>query len=140
MSKIPQGDWNAIAARYAHGETISQIARSYDCTPPAIHYVLKRYGQRATDTGAKPAASRPEMPSVAMPEKAPPTAAAVSSSPNAPQRGEHSRAVQWSTGERHAVPRLRQHDLVRRHARLALRHVRNVYLDARSTARSHLGR
>jgi hypothetical protein len=42
MAKIPQGEWNAIAARYAKGESISKIARSYSCTPPAIHYVLKR--------------------------------------------------------------------------------------------------
>ncbi len=33
MSKIPQGEWNAIAARYESGESISKIARSYGCTP-----------------------------------------------------------------------------------------------------------
>ena len=47
MSKIPQGEWNAIAARYAQGESISRIAQSYGCTPPAIHYILKRNKQRA---------------------------------------------------------------------------------------------
>lgn len=47
MSKIPQGEWSAIAARYAKGESISRIAQSYGCTPPAIHYILKRYGHRA---------------------------------------------------------------------------------------------
>src|SRR5215468_10269439 len=46
MSKIPQGEWNAIAARYAQGESISRIALSYGCTPPAIHYILKRNKQR----------------------------------------------------------------------------------------------
>lgn len=46
MSKIPQGEWNAIAARYQSGESISQIARSYGCTPPAIHYILKRNRER----------------------------------------------------------------------------------------------
>ncbi len=40
MSKIPQGEWSAIAARYAQGESISAIARTYRCTPPAIHYIL----------------------------------------------------------------------------------------------------
>jgi hypothetical protein len=45
MSKIPQGEWSAIAARYENGESISGIARNYDCTPPAIHYILKRYYQ-----------------------------------------------------------------------------------------------
>ena len=48
MSKIPQGEWNAIAARYAQGESISRIAQSYGCTPPAIHYILKRSKQRTT--------------------------------------------------------------------------------------------
>jgi hypothetical protein len=47
MSKIPQGEWNAIAARYAKGESITRIAQSYGCTPPAIHYILKRSKQRA---------------------------------------------------------------------------------------------
>jgi hypothetical protein len=46
MSKIPQGAWSAIAARYENGESISAIARSYGCTPPAIHYILKRNRQR----------------------------------------------------------------------------------------------
>jgi hypothetical protein len=46
MSKIPQGEWNAIAARYAKGESISRIAQSYGCTPPAIHYILKKNKQR----------------------------------------------------------------------------------------------
>ncbi len=48
MSKIPQGEWTAIAARYQNGESISKIARSYGCTPPAIYYILKRNGQRPT--------------------------------------------------------------------------------------------
>ena len=52
MSKIPQGDWNAIAARYQNGESISNIARSYGCTPPAIHYILKRSGGRAPEGAA----------------------------------------------------------------------------------------
>ena len=47
MSKIPQGEWSAIAARYAKGESITRIAQTYGCTPPAIHYILKRSKQRA---------------------------------------------------------------------------------------------
>ncbi len=47
MSKIPQGEWSAIAARYAKGESITRIAQSYGCTPPAIHYILKQGKQRA---------------------------------------------------------------------------------------------
>jgi hypothetical protein len=49
MSKIPQGEWSAIAARHAQGESLSAIARSYGCTPPAIHYVLKRNGRQAVE-------------------------------------------------------------------------------------------
>jgi hypothetical protein len=45
MSKIPQGEWSSIAARYEKGESISGIARGYGCTPPAIHYILKQYRQ-----------------------------------------------------------------------------------------------
>lgn len=47
MSKIPQGEWNAIAARHARGETIARIAQDYGCTAPAIHYILKRQKERA---------------------------------------------------------------------------------------------
>jgi transposase-like protein len=47
MSKIPQREWNAISARYAQGESISAIARTYGCTPPAIHYILKKSRCRA---------------------------------------------------------------------------------------------
>lgn len=56
MAKIPQGDWKAIAARYSKGESISSIARDYGCTPPAIHYILKRIkglGDGAAETAAR---------------------------------------------------------------------------------------
>ena len=42
--------------------------------------------------------------------------------------------------EQHPLLRFGQHDLVRRHAGLALRHERDVDLDAGAAARSHLGR
>ena len=54
MSKIPQGEWNAIAARYAQGESISAIARTYGCTPPAIHYILKNNRRRTGEGGEQP--------------------------------------------------------------------------------------
>jgi len=73
MSKIPQGEWSAIAARYEKGESISGIARGYGCTPPAIHYILKRHrelpatavmpltrGQPAAAAAAPIAAHAPE--------------------------------------------------------------------------------
>jgi hypothetical protein len=56
MSKIPQGEWNAIAARYQGGESISKIARSYGCTPPAIHYILKRNRQKPMELVEQPRA------------------------------------------------------------------------------------
>ena len=59
MSKIPQGDWSAIAARYAQGESLSAIARSYGCTPPAIHYVLKRNGRQIIEKVEPPAEAAP---------------------------------------------------------------------------------
>jgi transposase-like protein len=54
MAKIPQGEWNAIAARYSKGESLSSIARDYGCTPPAIHYILKRVKGMNTDTPETP--------------------------------------------------------------------------------------
>ena len=36
--KIPQSDWPSIMARYEAGETLSSIARTYDCSPPAQPY------------------------------------------------------------------------------------------------------
>jgi len=63
MSKIPQGEWNAIAARYAQGESISAIARTYGCTPPAIHYILKNQRRRTPQRGEQPQqeSSRPSV-------------------------------------------------------------------------------
>jgi len=60
MSKIPQGEWDAIAARYAQGESISRIAQSYGCTPPAIHYILKRGKQRPTPHIQQPLKPAPQ--------------------------------------------------------------------------------
>src|SRR3954447_9755660 len=40
--KIPQSDWPLIMARYEAGETLASIARTYDCSPPAISYVVSK--------------------------------------------------------------------------------------------------
>jgi len=40
--KIPQEDWPSIMARYEAGETLASIARTYDCSPPAISYIVSR--------------------------------------------------------------------------------------------------
>ena len=50
--KIPQSDWPLIMARYEAGETLSSIARTYDCSPPAISYVVSRSRARQPDGGA----------------------------------------------------------------------------------------
>ena len=62
MSKIPQGEWNAIAARYAKGESITRIAQSYGCTPPAIHYILKRNKLRPAANPEHRLNGKPEAP------------------------------------------------------------------------------
>jgi hypothetical protein len=40
--KIPREEWPKIAARFQNGETFTEIARSYDCTAPAIRYIVGR--------------------------------------------------------------------------------------------------
>jgi hypothetical protein len=60
MSKIPQGEWDAIAARYARGESITRIAQTYGCTPPAIHYILKRGKQRTAPNNQQPPTAVPQ--------------------------------------------------------------------------------
>lgn len=51
--KIPQSDWPLIMARYEAGETLASIARTYDCSPPAISYVVSR--SRARQPEPEPA-------------------------------------------------------------------------------------
>jgi len=50
--KIPQQDWPLIMARYDAGETLASIARTYDCSPPAISYVVSRSRARSSNIGA----------------------------------------------------------------------------------------
>jgi hypothetical protein len=40
--KIPQQDWPSIIKRYEAGETLASIARTYDCSAPAISYIVSR--------------------------------------------------------------------------------------------------
>ena len=68
MSKIPRGDWSAIAASHAKGESITVIAQSYGCTPPAIHYILKGTKQRATHNLEQPLNGRSETPRALTPQ------------------------------------------------------------------------
>ena len=55
--KIPQQDWPSIISRYESGETLASIARTYDCSPPAISYIVSRTRARtaaAESAGASP--------------------------------------------------------------------------------------
>ncbi len=52
--KIPQSDWPLIMTRYEAGETLASIARTYDCSPPAISYVVSKSRAR------QPARDNPE--------------------------------------------------------------------------------
>lgn len=83
MSKIPQGEWNAIAARYAQGESISAIARTYGCTPPAIHYILKNNRRRAAQQADHPV-QEPSRPSLTVVESAQKPAASATPSVSEP--------------------------------------------------------
>jgi hypothetical protein len=49
--KIPQQDWPLIIKRYEAGETLASIALTYDCSPPAISYILSRSRERASTAG-----------------------------------------------------------------------------------------
>jgi hypothetical protein len=57
--KIPQSDWPLIMARYEQGETLSSIARTYDCSPPAISYIVSRSREKITGETAPPAVTEP---------------------------------------------------------------------------------
>ena len=64
--KIPQSDWPLIMARYDSGETLASIARTYDCSPPAISYVVSRSrarqpGSPSPSPSAPPAATEPQL-------------------------------------------------------------------------------
>jgi hypothetical protein len=77
--KIPQSDWPSIMARYEAGETLSSIARTYDCSPPAISYVVSRSRARQP-APAQPVSEAPRPPAVGEPQLI--KASAVASSVN----------------------------------------------------------
>jgi hypothetical protein len=94
MSKIPQGEWSAIAARYAKGESITRIAQSYGCTPPAIHYILKRGKQRAAQYPQQRVNGKSD------------SAMTFPSEPRNATAPEPSRAVERRGGEENGIGRL----------------------------------
>jgi len=61
--KIPQQDWPSIMARYDAGETLASIARTYDCSPPAISYIVSRSRARnaETDSAPPPVTNEPQL-------------------------------------------------------------------------------
>ena len=93
--KIPQSDWPLIMARYDSGETLASIARTYDCSPPAISYVVSR--SRARQPGAEtpppaPSAMVPQLITAAAsepPASSNPQAPAASASPANGHPGDH---------------------------------------------------
>ena len=131
MSKIPQGEWRAIAARYSQGESISSIARHYGCTAPAIYYILKRSNQRVADAGKLTAgreqmsastvgdaagagerrlAEKPAMPAIAQPsgtggQENGQSQFAARMEPAQSGRGPLSAAPQQQVGKRHSAGR-----------------------------------
>ena len=44
--KILREEWPKIAARFHNGETLTEIGRSYNCTAPAIRYIVARTSTR----------------------------------------------------------------------------------------------
>src|SRR5437868_1798517 len=91
--KIPQQDWPSIIDRYKGGETLASIARTYDCSPPAISYIVSRSRARDATAEGPTAPTEPrlikgqtsEMPAttVSQAERAPGAAAAGSLAPEA---------------------------------------------------------
>jgi hypothetical protein len=59
--KIPTQDWPSIISRYQAGETLASIARTYDCSPPAISYIVSRSRARKAAAGA-PSVAAPQEP------------------------------------------------------------------------------
>jgi hypothetical protein len=59
--KIPPQDWPSIISRYQAGETLASIARTYDCSPPAISYIVSRSRARNAAAGG-PGVAAPQEP------------------------------------------------------------------------------
>jgi hypothetical protein len=57
--KIPQTDWPLIMARYEAGETLASIARTYNCSPPAISYIVSRSREQTAGLTVSPAVGEP---------------------------------------------------------------------------------
>jgi hypothetical protein len=132
--KIPQSDWPLIMARYEAGETLASIARTYDCSPPAISYVVSRSRARQPATVAAPpapSATEPQLIKTAPLEipvgngKLPGLAAPTDAAANGQSRAGGAPAQGDAGGQRHDManpPReangLHRNGAVERHATL----------------------
>ncbi|HYD30988.1 MAG TPA: hypothetical protein VEB64_09065, partial [Azospirillaceae bacterium] len=99
--RIPQSAWPGILERYRAGQTLSAIAREFDCTPSAISYIVRKAEAVGSDmtvaevkeeTGSVPTeASRPVPPAEAKPPQPeaapsePPAASSVAVEPRTPE-------------------------------------------------------
>src|SRR5437763_399798 len=100
--KIPQSDWPSIMARYEAGETLSSIARTYDCSPPAISYVVSR--SRARQPGhAQPPREAPRPPAIGEPQLIKASAAATAG-PAAASDPPHADQLQAPAPQRQPQP------------------------------------
>jgi len=72
--KIPHAEWSAIRTRHAAGESLASIARDYDCTGPAIRYIINRSpdGEQAAPAAAPRVESGPSSPASPSPSSSPP--------------------------------------------------------------------
>lgn len=66
--KIPHAEWPKIARRIGSGESLAAVARAYECTPPAIRYIVQRMSLKGTD-GLRPAERRGEVHPVEVPSQ-----------------------------------------------------------------------
>lgn len=88
--KIPQRDWPLIIQRYENGETLAAIARSYDCSPPAISYILSRSrGRDAAVDSVVQSAIEPSQPILAEPQTDRAAASVGRSNPDIPGTAPH---------------------------------------------------
>src|ERR1700733_3693586 len=59
--KIPQSDWPQIMARYEAGETLASIARTYDCSAPAISYIVSRSREKPSNITSPAPTAEPQL-------------------------------------------------------------------------------
>src|SRR5829696_953092 len=105
--KIPQSDWPLIMARYDAGETLASIARTYDCSPPAISYVVSRSRARHPAAVAEmppkppPSAAEPQLIKAAGSEPGTAVAASIPANGAAQADGD---AAAWANGDADRPP------------------------------------